>query len=181
MKVTHIKKDSIVPSQWSGGATYEYLIFPSTSTYIARDFDFRISSASIDDVPSVFTTFNNYQRYLVMLDGSLDCVRNEVKEYYAQHELFSFKSSDVIESYSKGNDFNLMIREDIAAEVKVYRSLDTIKNSRFCLIYALQEGIISIQDVTYAVEIGDCLFIQNQKLTPLNLVSLQTIVFGFWK
>lgn len=181
MKVTHIKKRSIVPSQWSGGATYEYLIYPSTSTYTARDFDFRISSASIDDVPSVFTKFNGYQRYLVMLDGSLDCVHNEVKEQYAQHALFSFKSSDVIASYTTGNDFNLMIRDDIAAEVRVCDSLDVVKTSRFCMLYALQEGAVFIQDVMYTVEIGDCLLIQNLALTPLNLASLQKNVFGFWE
>lgn len=65
------KKDSKA-SIWSGGLTYEYMIYPEIANYTDRDFLFRISSATIEKVPSEFTQFKGYYRYLVMLDNSLD-------------------------------------------------------------------------------------------------------------
>ena len=62
------KKDSKA-SIWSGGLTYEYMIYPETANYTNRDFVFRISSATIEKVPSEFTKFKGYHRYLVMLDN----------------------------------------------------------------------------------------------------------------
>jgi len=74
------KKDTKA-SIWSGGLTYEYMIYPETAIYSNRDFIFRISSAVIEDIPSEFTKFKGYSRYLVMLDNSLDVEINKKKEY----------------------------------------------------------------------------------------------------
>lgn len=74
------KKDSKA-SIWSGGLTYEYMIHPKTANYADRDFVFRISSATIEEVPSKFTKFKSYHRYLVMLDNCLDVEVNKEKKH----------------------------------------------------------------------------------------------------
>lgn len=69
MKITKISKDTLIPTIWDGGETFEYYIYPENALYANRDFLFRISAATITKVPSTFTKFKNYQRFLVMLDN----------------------------------------------------------------------------------------------------------------
>ena len=80
------KKDSKA-SVWSGGLTYEYIIYPETASYADRDFVFRISSATIEQEPSVFTKFKGYYRYLVMLDNGLNIEINKEKRVYEKYEI----------------------------------------------------------------------------------------------
>lgn len=42
-----IQKRNLKSSLWEGGETFEYYIYPKNSNYAARDFLFRISSATI--------------------------------------------------------------------------------------------------------------------------------------
>jgi len=105
VKIDLIKNESIQPDQWSGGKTFQLFIYPENKFYADRAFDFRISAASIHKSPSVFTKFDGYRRYLVMLDNDLKIVRNAKEEHYKKWEIFEFDSSDHIESFSTGYDF----------------------------------------------------------------------------
>ena len=107
------KKDSKA-SVWSGGLTYEYMIYPETANYADRHFIFRISSATIEQAPSEFTKFKGYHRYLVMLDNSLDIEVNKGKKVYEKYEIMEFNSADEVTSYTKGIDFNWMVSEKIS-------------------------------------------------------------------
>lgn len=61
----------------------------------------------------MFTRFDGYQRFLLMLDNDLEIQRNGIIERYQKHEILKFDSSDDVESYSLGMDFNLMIKKEI--------------------------------------------------------------------
>lgn len=110
MKIEIKEKKNLIPALWNGGETYEYFISPGNAVYGERNFDFRISSATIEKAPSEFTRFQGYDRYLVMLDSELVILRNSAPEKYKNHEIFCFNSDDHIISSSTGNDFNLMIK-----------------------------------------------------------------------
>lgn len=58
-------------SQWSGGSTTELFIYPPTAHYADRNFDFRISSASVTDEQSVFTALPSVSRTLMLLEGQM--------------------------------------------------------------------------------------------------------------
>ena len=108
MEIKIFKKEEIIPGIWEGGKTWELFIWPPDKKYKNRDFDFRLSTASIEKSPSDFTRFEGYQRYLIMIDNDLNIIRNEEMEHYKKNEVFEFDSSDEIKSFSVGNDFNLM-------------------------------------------------------------------------
>ena len=80
MKIIFLPKNDSKASIWSGGLTYEYMVYPETASYADRDFAFRISSTKIEKIPSEFTKFKGYHRYLVMLDNALDIEVNKEKK-----------------------------------------------------------------------------------------------------
>lgn len=58
-------------SKWSGGNTREMAIFPENSEYLDRDFIWRLSSADSELEESSFTKLPDYDRILMVLEGSV--------------------------------------------------------------------------------------------------------------
>lgn len=168
-----IKKEMLQAAIWDGGKTYEYFIYPPSSTYVQRDFLFRISSATIEKVPSHFTRFENYQRFLVMIDNSLELVRNGKKERYKKHEIFTFNSNDEIVSSSLGNDFNLMVAKDVAkTTICIPKGKHLCKNN-YIGIFAFEEQEVLIDGNLKHLKANDVLLIDN-----LISVNVSIEIFG---
>lgn len=178
MKIQIIRDSALKAAIWDGGKTYEYLIFPESAVYAERDFEFRISSASIEKTPSVFTRFNGYQRFLLMLDNDLNLVRNGVKEHYAKLEIFSFSSADEIVSSSLGQDFNLMLKNGSSAKLSVASQFEDI--SRFLFYFALEEVEVEVNQQKYMLLKKDLLFIKNDDGEEISLESPQSGICGSW-
>ncbi|MBS7233055.1 HutD family protein [Flavobacterium psychroterrae] len=154
------KKDSTC-SIWSGGLTYEYIIYPKTANYADRDFIFRISSATIEKVPSEFTQFKGYHRYLVMLDNSLNIEVNKEEKIYEKHEIMEFNSDDEVTSYTKGTDFNWMVSEKISHhELKISNSNQNY-NAEIIILFSLHITVIKINEKPYYLNPHDLLVIEN--------------------
>jgi environmental stress-induced protein Ves len=156
------KKDSTA-SIWSGGLTYEYMIYPKTANYTDRDFVFRISSATIEKEPSEFTKFKGYHRYLVMLDNGLDIEVNKEKKIYEKYEIMEFNSDDEVTSYTKGIDFNWMVSEKISHHKLKITNGNQNYNAQIIILFALHTIVIKINEKTYHLEPYDLLVIENQK------------------
>ncbi|MGX8773722.1 MAG: HutD/Ves family protein [Bacillota bacterium] len=68
----HIYKDENYRlSKWSGGTTRELAIYPESAEYLDRDFLWRLSSADSDKEESSFTKLPDYDRILMVLEGSV--------------------------------------------------------------------------------------------------------------
>lgn len=163
MEVKIIKKEHLVPSIWDGGRTFEYYIYPEDALYSSRDFDFRISHATIEKVPSNFTRFEEFSRYLIMIDNTLEIVHNGKKEHYRQHEIFPFPSSDFIQSFSLGNDFNLMVKKgNEAAVIQTCEELTTA--STFIFIFNPGKRTnVSVNEESVSLDSMDLLYLKNDK------------------
>lgn len=181
MKYIKISKQHISPSIWDGGKTYEYFIYPPDKTYANRDFLFRISGASIEKKPSVFTRFENFQRFLVMLDNDLNISRNNNAEHYSQQDVFVFDSNDEIISQSLGNDFNVMVSKSITfSKVEI---LTETNNSiaDFILVFAKVETEIQLNNQKITLEKNDLLVIENADQQEISIKSQQKIICTFIK
>jgi len=66
-----LKKEQFHKTLWSGGSTTQLFIFPEYASLQNRDFDFRISTASVDTEESTFTNFHGYERKILILEGTL--------------------------------------------------------------------------------------------------------------
>jgi|SRR5690606_30035297 len=178
MKITHISKNTIKANSWDGGKTYEYFIYPPKSNYSERNFLFRVSTASIEKQPSRFTKFENFNRFLMMLDNDLNIQRNGVEEYYSNQEIFSFDSNDEIISYSKGSDFNLIVHQSIK-DVKVFLLKDTINlQDFFQLLFAKEEALIKVNQQAILLQANDLLVIENTNKEEIQIHSDTTIITG---
>jgi environmental stress-induced protein Ves len=171
------KKDS-KSSIWSGGLTYEYIIYPETANYADRDFLFRISSATIEQVPSEFTQFKGYHRYLVMLDNGLAIEVNKEKKVYEKYEIIEFKSNDDVTSYTKGIDFNWMVSEKIAHhKLKITNSNENCK-AQIIVLYSLDTTVIKINKTSYDLKPYDLLVIENPEKENIMLDFSTECLFG---
>lgn len=178
MNIHFFPKKNVTASIWSGGSTYEYTIYPKTASYADRDFVFRISSATIDEAPSVFTKFKGYHRYLVMLDNFLDVDINNKKKVYEKYKIMEFNSDDEVTSYTKGIDFNWMISEKIS-----HHKLETTNGNQNCnaeivIVFSLQTTVITINEKRYSLEPYDLLLIENQEKENVILDFSTECLFG---
>lgn len=114
MKVYH----SFETTEWSGGTTTQFYIYPEDSHYKDRDFIFRLSSAVVRDEESVFTKLNGFTRILLMLDGKVQLSHNGEKEIELSPGMQdTFEGGWDTVSHGKAVDFNLMMSEQAKGRV----------------------------------------------------------------
>ncbi|MDM8534199.1 HutD family protein [Clostridiaceae bacterium HSG29] len=115
-----IKSKNLITKNWSGGKTRELYIFPENKLYENRDFDFRISSATVEVEESVFTSLPNYNRILMILEGELFIEHtNHHSINLKQFEIDEFSGEWETRSKGKVTDFNLMMTSNLKGNVKV--------------------------------------------------------------
>lgn len=112
MKHTLYKADSYKTSQWMGGTTQELAISPATSSYLERNFVWRISSATIETEESTFSKLPDYDRVLMVLDGEVVLsYENQRVARLTALEQDRFDGGWSTKSFGKIKDFNLMVRK----------------------------------------------------------------------
>ena len=82
MEITAITREQATTSNWSGGSTTEFYIYPPQSSYSQRDFTIRISSATVDVESSEFTLLPGYQRLITPLNNQLYLSFKETADTY---------------------------------------------------------------------------------------------------
>jgi environmental stress-induced protein Ves len=106
-------------AKWSGGSTTEMLIYPLGSSYAARDFLFRISSAVVTDRQSDFTVLPGVRRLLMVLEGELTLTHAETESIVLRpYETDSFPGNRQTKSTGTGRDFNLMMRKTCRGDMR---------------------------------------------------------------
>jgi environmental stress-induced protein Ves len=178
MNIRLFPKKDCTAAIWSGGLTYEYLIYPETANYSDRDFVFRISSATIEKVPSEFTKFKGYHRYLVMLDNSLHIEVNKEKKIYEKYEIMEFNSDDEVTSYTKGTDFNWIVSEKIGHHKLQITQRNQNCNAQIILLFSLDTTLIKINEKPYDLERYDLLVIENQNKENIMLHFSNECLYG---
>lgn len=95
---------------WAGGQTQELFIYPRESSYDQQDFIFRLSRATIEKEETTFTSLENYDRTLMVLEGEviLSFEGNRVCRL-ARWEQDQFDGKETTRSFGKLKDYNLMV------------------------------------------------------------------------
>lgn len=97
-------------TSWSGGTTTEIFISPFDSLYTKRNFDFRISSATVLQEQSYFTKLDGYMRHIMVLDGKLKLIHESDSPININtNEQHYFDGSISTKSFFKCTDLNLML------------------------------------------------------------------------
>lgn len=105
-------------SSWSGGTTTELYISPENGSYTERNFDFRISTATVEVEKSDFTSLVGFSRFLMVLEGEMELIHeNQYTKRLKQFDFDFFDGSWKTESIGKVRDFNVIYRPDLKVEV----------------------------------------------------------------
>lgn len=110
MKIQSVNKEKFVTTEWSGGTTTEYFIYPEGSSYKDRRFAARISSAVMEVEYSCFTELAGVTRYLAPLSDEVKLKIDGEEVNLDPYEIIKFSGSDKVESFGTCRDFNLMLK-----------------------------------------------------------------------
>lgn len=127
-KVKLIHKQEQKMSKWSGGTTTELALYPLDSCYKEQNFMWRISTATVDEAESTFTSLPAYNRILMPLRGDSLLLKHENQYNKVLHplETDSFPGSWKTVSEGKVQDFNLMFTDDCGGFIHGYRLNGTL-------------------------------------------------------
>lgn len=179
MHLRPFSKKDLIPAIWTGGLTYEYIISPSNAEYSNRNFIFRVSSATIEQIPSEFTAFNGFYRYLVMLDNTLTVTINGQQHVYQKNQIMQFASDDNVISYSTGTDFNWMISDKIKRhEMKITKQQQNISDS-IILLFALVTTTVKVNGIEHIIELHDLLVVENDEKDVIQFEFDAECLVGF--
>lgn len=121
MKIIRVSEQMV--THWAGGTTRQLYIYPENSVYADRNFDLRISTATVETETSVFTSLPGYSRLLMVLEGELRLEHEDqhttlLKKFDTDRFLGEWKTV----SHGKATDFNVMWSKGYAANIQVYRT-----------------------------------------------------------
>lgn len=119
METKKITSNDYLVSQWSGGLTTQLLIAPPDAVYQPGNFDYRISSATIEIEESDFTPLPGYQRIILPLQGKLLLTNHTSGEEVEldQFQTYAFSGSDKISSHQPCTDFNIIYKESLKSDL----------------------------------------------------------------
>lgn len=122
-RLTLISPETYLNSSWSGGRTTQLCLLPESASYAARNFDLRISSATVEIEESVFSDLRGYSRIIAPLEGSFDLQHPDRKGlqhfHLERYQLHAFDGGEKTLCQGRGRDFNVIFRHGL--DVKVMR------------------------------------------------------------
>lgn len=170
----HIRKADLKTSKWSGGTTTELFIHPKTTNYKQRDFDFRLSTATVEVETSVFTPLHGVARTLMVLDG-------EMKLFHEGHHEISlgpfdqdhFQGGWHTRSEGKCVDLNLMCRGNANGKMKPFSMM---KSNQQSIAFTAKNNLIycysgSIECKGFIVDAGDVLVFEGEGSVEVTCVQ----------
>lgn len=106
-----ISRKEFITTKWSGGETTQMFLWPVTGEYQNRNFEVRVSSATVELEKTVFTRLQGVSRYITTLTGTLKLRINQKEEIQVKpYEILKFAGEDCVESQGIAKDFNLMMK-----------------------------------------------------------------------
>lgn len=158
MEIQLVKANKLQVSEWAGGSTTQLYIYPESAQVANKDFEYRISTATVELEESTFTLFPNYQRKLMILEGVLDLFHED--QYAIQLHPFdqdSFSGDWISHSKGKVIDYNVIFTAKYASEIFHFElskgeevKLNCMETTLLYVLYgeiAVSKGIAQRKDV----------------------------------
>jgi environmental stress-induced protein Ves len=130
---------------WSGGTTAQLFIYPEDTVFAERNFDFRISTATIDVEESDFTPLPIYNRLLAVLEGNLDIIhQGKYSKKLQKFENDRFNGSWQTSSKGKARDFNVIYNDNFELKFshrEIFEPTFIQKQSDYLLLFILNKSV----------------------------------------
>lgn len=145
MKYRIIKPEEYETGVWSGGTTTQLAIYPPGASYADRNFIFRLSSATVETEQSEFTHLPDYDRWLMIFEGSARLVHGRGKEVLLNpYEYDAFDGGISTVSFGRVTDYNLMLRKGGRGSMKAIGLDENAKKIRIMPQGEYQSGFAGI-------------------------------------
>ncbi len=186
MKYTIFEESQINEASWAGGTTKQLYIYPENADYKAKNFEFRISTATVDLEESDFTVLSGVDRQIMSLDGEITLSHDGNNPTKLMPLEVHYFSGDVsTKSKGKCSDFNLMTTGSVKAEMASW-SLSAEISATFIphsdiqkiFLYAYKgQANIGIGGKTIQLKTGSFLAIDDVKSDEIILCAdIETIL-----
>jgi environmental stress-induced protein Ves len=174
------KAEEFKTINWTGGTSTQLYIYPPTSDYQRRDFDFRLSTATVEVEESDFTSLPGVSRKLMILDGEIDITHeNHHSKKLSKFHTDTFEGDWKTSSIGKCIDFNLMTRGNTRGEISALfieknqaTNISIDKKLDYLILYAFSGEITLLaNEETHYLQQGNLLVITQFDSSNLQLTG----------
>ena len=169
MNIRHLTARDFRTSAWSGGTTTELFLHPQDGSYAARNFQLRISSATVELEESDFTELPGVERYITPLEGSFTLTHPGTAPVVLAPLAVPYRFSGEVSTHcvGKATDFNLMLK-GCRGHMQLHRDIAPVLPG-FNGFYATGDGIFSVNGQQFSMKKGDLLVIHAQVTDAVQL------------
>ena len=150
---------------WSGGTTIEIYLDPEEGNYSTKEFNYRISTATIETEESLFTVLPGIERVILPLENRMVLLHGEEVVVLSPYEAYRFQGERSTRSRGINRDFNLMMNHGKHGEVEILtinpESAMTLKAENTLCFYEKGAEALGIEEER--VFPGDSILIRNQE------------------
>lgn len=113
MKHTIVHASDVRFKKWSGGISSEYYIYPEGAVRAEGNYDFVVTSATVELEESTFSDYSGFDRVIMSLTKDYVLIHDDTDSYYLQpFEPHAFTGEQKTVSKGVYRDFNLIMRRD---------------------------------------------------------------------
>lgn len=126
MTIARKKEFELDHKRWSGGITTQLAIWPEDADYASRRFDWRISSAAVEDERSTFTPLPGVHRHIMTLGGEMTLTHEGIRTRMLKplSDVEEFEGEWRTTSVGRCTDFNLMLRAGFRGRIAPLHAAD---------------------------------------------------------
>ena len=170
--VTLLRAKDFQVSDWSGGKTKQLYLSPPTGHYGKRDFDYRLSTATVELAESQFSDLSGFHRILMSLDHTLHLhnASRQAETVLAPFTPYFFEGSDSITSRGTCTDFNLIYSDHYQGQmIAISDGQELSRDEEIQFIYALGDLTVTGTDLPALNLEADELLIVEQETQATEL------------
>ena len=170
--VTLLRANDFQVSDWSGGKTKQLYLSPPTGHYSKRDFDYRLSTATVELAESQFSDLSGFHRILMSLDHTLHLhnASRQEETVLAPFTPYVFEGSDSITSRGTCTDFNLIYSDHYQGQmIAISDGQELSRDEEIQFIYALGDLTVTGTDLPALNLEADELLIVEQETQATEL------------
>ena len=164
--ITLLKSNDFQVSDWSGGKTKQLYLSPPTGHYGKREFDYRLSTATVEAAESEFSDLSGFHRILMSLDHPLRLLNASRQEetVLAPFTPYFFEGSDSITSRGTCTDFNLIYSDHYQGQmIAISDGQELSQDEAIQFIYALSDLMVTGTGLpSLNLETGQLLIVEKE-------------------
>ena len=164
--ITLLRANDFQVSDWSGGKTKQLYLSPQTGHYGKREFDYRLSTATVELAESQFSDLSGFHRILMSLDHTLHLhnASRQEETVLAPFTPYFFEGSDSITSRGTCTDFNLIYSDHYQGQMLAISDREELsQDEAIQFIYALSDLMVTGTGLSSLnLETGQLLIVEKE-------------------